>query len=131
MKVELVRIREKRREISYIRDRIDLLREVVPKVSKTSDEFRGTGGHRGLDDVIIRLDDLCEEYGRCLELYARECDKIQACLRDKLSLMEMQAIEYYYLHAKTWSEVASMMNVSISYVFKLHRRALGKLGSVV
>lgn len=106
-----------------------MIREISPKTSKVGDGIKGGMMCEGFERLMIKLENLTDEYGICLESYERDCDKIHSCLREILGLMEMQAIEYYYLHARPWDEVARMMNISTSYVFKLHRRALDKLDS--
>lgn len=80
----------------------------------------------GLLASIARRETLQERYEQLLDEFLTQKDHFERAFL-ALSDIEAEILREYYFRGKTWADVAASLDLSESWMFKLHKRALTTL----
>lgn len=130
MKKKLIAVKNIRNELLELKDEIEALDDVLcaPNAYTLTDMPKAHSEPKnGLLEGLIKKEKLEEKYDKLLIHYLTQKEHLEKEIDDKLEGKEARVLKKYYLFGQTWSEVADSMEISMSWVFKLHRTALIKL----
>lgn len=130
IKVRFLRVRETRRELKNLKNEIRALDEVlyVPKgyVLDYMPKAKG-GAFSFVLEGILKREKIEEKYEERLRWFLREKERLEKLISERLGENEAAVLREYYLRGRTWREVSEGLEVSESWMFKLHRRAFRTL----
>ena len=109
-------------------EQVQSLRDLAAKATSTlSDTYSGNSNKQKMEGVIVKIIDLENEI-------KEEIDRL-VCLKRKIVSMIKQVknpeyqtlLERRYLCFKTWEQIAVEMNYDLSWLHRLHKKALSKI----
>lgn len=130
MKHEFLKVRELRRELKKLKDDLRALDEVlyVPNGYVLDGMPKAKGGAFSFVlEGILKRDEIKEKYGETLKTYFTQKETLEKVISERLGENEAAVLREYYLRGKSWREVSEALELSESWMFKLHRRAFETL----
>jgi DNA-directed RNA polymerase specialized sigma24 family protein len=92
----------------------------------TTPSSGGNNPGSALENSVIRLSTLRDQYKQKVETIAAELDEIEKAIAE-LQPRERQLIRLYYVEGLTWEQVAVVMGYSWRQVHRIHGDALRQL----
>ena len=129
-KQELREFRNKSAEVKQLKEQIEILSNLGPKISQFDKTLVTSGrGSSPVEQTVDRLIYLKEKYSIVLNDYAEERVRIEKAF-ECLTPNERTALRYYYFNNYTWEQTAERMERSTRYILSLHKWALIKLKNI-
>lgn len=130
MKDRFVKVREARKELKRLKAEISDLSEFMclpatPVLGGVGN--RNSGLNSGLLGAFVKREEMEEEYGALLEWFLSEKEALDRVLTEKVGKKEADVMREYYLRGRAWKEVSEVLELSESWMFKLHKKALKTL----
>lgn len=129
MKERFLRVRETRKELKKLKAEISDLSEFLclPSISLLDGVEKCNGGtFSGLLGALIKREEVEEKYDERLKWFLVEKERLENELA-RVSENEAAVLREYYLRGRTWKEVSEVLELSESWMFKLHKRAFKTL----
>lgn len=110
-------------------EQVQSLRELAEKATSTLNDTpcSGTGNKQKIESVVVKIIDLEHEIDE-------EIDRLVDLKKDIVSLIKrvknpeyQTLLELRYLCFRTWEQIAVAMSYDLSWVHRLHNKALGKI----
>ena len=123
---------EIKNEIKHIEERIQLLnmRRTSPRASIITDmPTAPTFSNDKMDKDLIKLEELEEKYKEILSKLYTEQIKVEESLQ-KLTPIEREVIRCRYFDGMNWIKIQRKLHISQRTSFRIHKRALEKLGKI-
>lgn len=130
MKHEFLKVRELRRELKKLKEDLRALDEVlyVPNGYVLDGMPKAKGGAFSFVlEGILKRDEVKEKYKGNLKAFLEQKERLETVISERLGENEAAVLREYYLRGRTWREVSEGLEVSESWMFKLHRRAFRTL----
>jgi len=119
-----------KRRLRAYRDMLEELEVIIygPKGVTLSTTPSGGGNNlvSALENSVIRLSTLRDQYKQKVETIATELDEIEKAIAE-LQPRERQLLRLYYVEGLTWEQVAVVMGYSWRQVHRIHGDALRQL----
>lgn len=110
-------------------EQINRLHDLATKATSTISETGAcnSGNKQQMEGVIVKIVDLEREINEDIDMLIEVKKGIMAMIK-KVENPEYQTLlELRYLCLKTWKQIASDMSYDISWVHRLHNKAIKKL----
>jgi len=120
-------------EIKHIEERIQNLnmrRVSIPAKIITDMSLSPSFSNDKMDKDLIKLEELEEKYKEILSRLYEEQAKIEESL-EKLDPLEREVIRYRYFDGLSCIAIQKKLHVAQRTYFRIHKRALYKLGKIV
>lgn len=86
----------------------------------------GTDTH-GLDDVVVRYEEIAGKYEKRLKQYQKETLAIETAIEDLKDPRLRLLLRYKYMDGLRWETIADIMHYEIRWIYELHGQALKEL----
>ena len=87
-----------------------------------------TGGERkDFTDTVVKILDLEQEITKDIDELVNERKMLKKLVEESLTGTELNVIEMRYFDYLKWEEIAVQLKIDLSWVYRLHGRALEKL----
>lgn len=129
MRERFLRVREVRRELKKLKSEISDFSEFLylPSTSLLDGVEKCNGGaKKGVLEALIKRSELEEKYDERLRWFLVEKERLENMLA-RVGENEAAVVREYYLRGRTWREVSEVLELSESWMFKLHKRAFKTL----
>lgn len=82
---------------------------------------------KGLDEIVIRYDEICGKYEKQLKRYQQETIAIENAIEGVQDPRLRLILRYKYMDGLKWETIADLMHYEISWIFRMHGQALHEL----
>jgi len=84
---------------------------------------------KGLDEIVIRYEEICGKYEKQLKIYQAETLAIEEAIESVADPRLRMILRYRYMEGYKWDTIADLMHYEVSSVYKMHGQALKELGN--
>ena len=108
---------------------VQSLRELAVKATSTlSDTYSsGSGNKQKMEGVIVKIIDLENEIDEEIDKLIDLKQEIVSLIKQVKNPEYQTLLELRYLCFRTWEQIAVAMSYDLSWVHRLHKKALGKI----
>ena len=82
---------------------------------------------KGLDEIVIRYEEICGKYEKQLKRYQQETIAIENAIEGVQDPRLRLILRYKYMDGLKWETIADLMHYEISWIFRMHGQALHEL----
>ena len=82
---------------------------------------------KGLDEIVIRYEEICGKYEKQLKRYQQETVAIENAIEGVQDPRLRLILRYKYMDGLKWETIADLMHYEMSWVTRLHGRALQEI----
>ncbi len=111
-------------------EQVQSLRELAVKATSTlSDTYNssGSGNKQKMEGVIVKIIDLENEIDEEIDRLVDLKQEIVSMIKQVKNPEYQTLLELRYLCFRTWEQIAVEMSYDLSWVHRLHKKALGKI----
>lgn len=111
-------------------EQVQSLRELAVKATSTlSDTYNssGSGNKQKMEGVIVKIIDLENEIDEEIDKLIDLKQEIVSLIKQVKNPEYQTLLELRYLCFRTWEQIAVEMSYDLSWVHRLHKKALGKI----
>ena len=84
---------------------------------------------KGLDEIVIRYEEISGKYEKQLKIYQAETLAIEEAVQSVADPRLRMILRYRYMDGYKWDTIADLMHYEVSSVYKMHGQALKELGN--
>ena len=84
---------------------------------------------KGLDEIVIRYEEISGKYEKQLKIYQAETMAIEEAVQSVADPRLRMILRYRYMDGYKWDTIADLMHYEVSSVYKMHGQALKELGN--
>ena len=84
---------------------------------------------KGLDEIVIRYEEISGKYEKQLKIYQAETLAIEEAIESVADPRLRMILRYRYMEGYKWDTIADLMHYEVSSVYKMHGQALKELGN--
>jgi len=84
---------------------------------------------KGLDEIVIRYEEISGKYEKQLKNYQAETLAIEEAIESVADPRLRMILRYRYMEGFKWDTIADLMHYEVSSVYKMHGQALKELGN--
>jgi len=84
---------------------------------------------KGLDEIVIRYEEISGKYEKQLKIYQAETLAIEEAIESVSDPRLRMILRYRYMDGLKWDTIADLMHYEVSSVYKMHGQALKELGN--
>lgn len=85
---------------------------------------------KGLDEIIVRYDEMVSKYEQRLIVYLRETKAIEKAVSGVEDPRYRLLLRYRYIDGLKWDTIADLMHYEVSSLYKMHGQALRELRNI-
>ena len=85
---------------------------------------------KGLDEIVIRYEEICGKYEKQLKQYQRETIEIENAILGMADPRYRLLLRYRYMDGLKWETIADLMHYEVSSLYKMHGQALRELRNI-
>lgn len=85
---------------------------------------------KGLDEIIVKYDEIVSKYERRLIVYLRETQSIEKAVSGVEDPRYRLLLRYRYIDGLKWDTIADLMHYEVSSLHKMHGQALRELRNI-
>lgn len=110
-------------------EQVRSLRELAEKATSTLSDTpcSGNGNKQKIESVIVKIIDLEHEIDEEIDRLVDLKQEIVSMIKQVKNPEYQTLLELRYLCFRTWEQIAVEMNYDLSWVHRLHKKALGKI----
>jgi len=82
---------------------------------------------KGLDEIVIRYEEISGKYEKQLKRYQAETLAIETAIASVEDPRLRLLLRYKYMDGLKWETIADLMHYEISWIFRMHGQALHEL----
>ena len=82
---------------------------------------------KGLDEIVIRYEEISGKYEKQLKIYQAETIAIENAIEGVQDPRLRLILRYKYMDGLKWETIADLMHYEISWIFRMHGQALHEL----
>lgn len=79
---------------------------------------------KGLDEIIVKYDEIVSKYERRLIVYLRETQAIEKAVSGVDDPRYRLLLRYRYIDGLKWETIADLMRYDVRWIYRLHGEAL-------
>lgn len=79
---------------------------------------------KGLDEIVIRYEEICGKYEKQLKRYQQETIAIENAIEGVQDPRLRLILRYKYLDGLKWETIADLMRYDVRWIYRLHGEAL-------
>lgn len=87
----------------------------------------GTDTH-GLDEIVVRYEEIAGKYEKRLKLYQKETLAIEQAIEGLKDPRLRLLMRYKYMDGYKWETIADLMHYEVRWLYILHGQALQEIG---
>lgn len=84
----------------------------------------------GLDEIVIRYEEISSKYEKQLKQYQRETIEIENAILGMADPRYRLLLRYRYMDGLKWETIADLMHYEVSSLYKMHGQALRELRNI-
>lgn len=121
------------RRINSKLEQISALRETATKATSVMNDTPVSHSRnvQSMQETIAKIVDMEHELDREIDALVDLKREITQIIKSVPSFEYKTILELRYLTFKSWSEIATLMNYDVRYVYKMHGRALKKIDELL
>lgn len=113
-------------------EQLEQMKSLTSKVTSSFEErVSGTKSRSPMESAIIRVMMTENEINRLIEVFMEIKADISDNIKKLDSFENKMLLELRYLCFNSWEEISMKMNYNISYVYKIHSRALKSMDKIL
>lgn len=85
---------------------------------------------KGLDEIVIRYEEISSKYEKQLKQYQRETIEIENAILGMADPRYRLLLRYRYMDGLKWETIADLMHYEVSSLYKMHGQALRELRNI-
>ena len=85
---------------------------------------------KGLDEIVIRYEEISSKYEKQLKQYQRETIEIENAILGMADPRYRLLLRYRYMDGLKWETIADLMHYEVSSLYKMHGQALRELKNI-
>ena len=82
---------------------------------------------KGLDEIVIRYEEICGKYEKQLKRYQQETIAIENAIEGVQDPRLRLILRYKYMDGLKWETIADLMHYEVRQIYRLHGEALQAL----
>ena len=82
---------------------------------------------KGLDEIIVRYEEIASKYGKRLKQYQKETLAIEKAVESVKDPRLRLLLRYKYFDGYKWETIADLMEYELSWIYRLHGQALQEI----
>lgn len=112
---------------------VAVLRELALKTTSVlqSDKIQGTKKLSPMEDALVKLMSLEEEINTNIDNLVNLKRELASFISRINNPSYQLLLELRYLSGRTWDEVAAMMGYEVSWIYRLHKKALKEANRIL
>jgi len=79
---------------------------------------------KGLDEIVIRNEEICGKYEKQLRIYQKETIAIENAIEGVQDPRLRLILRYKYMDGLKWETIADLMRYDVRWIYRLHGEAL-------
>ena len=79
---------------------------------------------KGLDEIVIRYEEICGKYEKQLRIYQKETIAIENAIEGVQDPRLRLILRYKYMDGLKWETIADLMRYDVRWIYRLHGEAL-------
>lgn len=79
---------------------------------------------KGLDEIVIRYEEICGKYEKQLKRYQQETVAIENAIEGVQDPRLRLILRYKYMDGLKWETIADIMRYDVRWIYRLHGEAL-------
>lgn len=79
---------------------------------------------KGLDEIVIRYEEICGKYEKQLKRYQQETIAIENAIEGVQDPRLRLILRYKYMDGLKWETIADLMRYDVRWIYRLHGEAL-------
>ena len=85
---------------------------------------------KGLDEIVIKYEEISSKYEKQLKQYQRETIEIENAILGVADPRYRLLLRYRYMDGLKWETIADLMHYEVSSLYKMHGQALRELRNI-